>query len=98
MPYEEVLLGVAGPSGGDVCGAEVSRCRCGRAPGHEPPHACDCGGSWTGEDDSFVPVTFPRDPVAEALGLPPAASRLLAGGIRRGGIRYPYPGSMGDDE
>lgn len=78
----------------DICGVEVSRCQCMREPGHEPPHRCDCGGAWTGEGYTFQVVAFPPDPVVAELGLPPVVGALLAGGVRRGGIRWPLPGDV----
>ncbi len=81
----------------DVCGEEATRCQCVLPPMHEPPHSCDCGGSWVGEigTDTFRVVTYPEVgallgwavPAVDAL----AAAGLLEGGVRRGGIRYEVP-------
>lgn len=71
------------------CSATAFRCHCQGGHGPDEPHACDCGGSWRGEGDTFEVVSFPHDPVTEALGLPPEVGALLAGGVRRGGIRWP---------
>lgn len=45
-----------------VCGATVSRCICDAPPGHDgQPHACKCGGKWTGSDEGgdFQVVAYP---------------------------------------
>ena len=82
----------------ELCDATAGPCRCREPAGHEPPHVCadreSCGGSWTGEygTPSFQVVTYPRSELAEVLGLPVSVVAALAGGIRRGGIRWPIPG------
>jgi hypothetical protein len=52
--------------GTPVCPATAARCKCGKKPGHEPPHTCvdqdACGGAWLGmsiEAEDFEPVAFP---------------------------------------
>lgn len=65
------------------CDAVAFRCTCNG--NHKPTdiHTCNCGGSWRGEADTetFEVITLP------IIGLPPSA--LLAGGVRRDGIRWP---------
>ena len=90
---DEVLLGVSAPVG---CEAAVSRCRCSGDPGHAPPHACECGGSWTGEGDTFQVVNWPNDPLASELGLSSEVVGRMLGGVRRGGIRWPIEGDGSD--
>lgn len=70
----------------DVCGVEAGRCQCVQPPAHEPPHGCDCGGSWVGEigTDTFRVVTYP-EVGGEDLFAALASANIQ---VRRGGIRY----------
>jgi hypothetical protein len=43
-----------------ICGEKEAACFCELEPGHDGPHKCVCGGSWTWDDDGrFVVVDMP---------------------------------------
>ena len=42
-----------------ICGTQEAACFCQLEPGHDGPHECACGGSWTFDEYGFVPVRFP---------------------------------------
>jgi hypothetical protein len=56
-----------------LCDQRASYCRCREAAGHDGPHACPCGGAWTGDIDGgdFKIVDFPLTgrPIAPIPGL-----------------------------
>lgn len=64
IPEPEPVQGVA------LCPATASACRCRETAGHEPPHACPCGGKWTGDfdTDDFECVALPSMTPLPGLG------------------------------
>lgn len=58
------------------CGVVVYACPCNQGAGHDGPHTCDCGGSWTGTSEAdFAPITYPGGrslggSIAAMLGFP----------------------------
>jgi hypothetical protein len=59
-PMRSVAVGEARAPAVVVCDQQEASCVCALPYGHHGPHACDCGGRWTlDQDGEFVAVRLP---------------------------------------
>lgn len=66
-----------------LCGFIEQACRCILPEGHEPPHVCDCAGSFAYDEDKFFVYAFPQTPdtVSEAEAVAYAAELRAQGPV-----------------